>query len=65
VDPALAQRGLALFEVRSVYDTDGLGRMGDAVLADADLAPGCTEAIAKTGRPRPSTCARRWPTWRA
>lgn len=48
VDPGLAQRGLGLFEVRSVYDTDSLGRMGDAVLAAADLAPGCTEAIAKT-----------------
>jgi hypothetical protein len=48
VDAGLAQRGLGLFEVRSVYDTDGLGRMGDAVLAAADLPEGCTEAIAKT-----------------
>ncbi|MBL8334694.1 MAG: hypothetical protein JNM08_16405 [Rubrivivax sp.] len=48
VDAALARRGMALFEVRSVYDTDQLGRMGDAVLAPADLEPGCSEAIAKT-----------------
>jgi len=48
VDAALAQQGLALLEVRSVYDTDGLGRMGDALLAAADLAAGCSTAIAKT-----------------
>jgi hypothetical protein len=48
VDATLAARGLGLFEVRSVYDTDGFGRMGDAVLADADRGPGCTQAIAKT-----------------
>ena len=47
-DPALAAKGLGLLEVRSVYDTDGLGRMGDAVLSAADLAPGCSSAIAKT-----------------
>lgn len=48
VDAELARQGLGLLEVRSVYDTDGLGRMGDAVLAEADLGPGCTEAIPKT-----------------
>ena len=48
VDPVLAQQGLALLEVRSVYDTDELGRMGDAVLSAADLAAGCTTAIART-----------------
>jgi hypothetical protein len=53
VDATLAQQGLGLIEVRSVYDTDGLSRMGDAVLStsngsNADLAPGCTEAIPKT-----------------
>ena len=47
-DATLAQQGLGLLEVRSVYDTDGLGRMGDPVLAAADLAPGCTTAIPKT-----------------
>jgi hypothetical protein len=48
VDPTLAAAGLAQIEVRSVYDTDGLGRMGDPVLAAADLATGCAAAIAKT-----------------
>jgi hypothetical protein len=48
VDSALAAQGLGLLEVRSVYDTDGLGRMGDAVLAAADLPEGCTTAIPKT-----------------
>jgi len=48
VDPALAAQGLGLLEVRSVYDTDGLSRMGDSVLTGADLQPGCAAAIAKT-----------------
>jgi hypothetical protein len=52
VDAALAQQNLGLLEVRSVYDTDGLGRMGDAVIStangsNADLGPGCAAAIAK------------------
>ena len=47
VDPALAAQNLGLLEVRSVYDTDGLGRMGDAVLTAADLPAGCTTAIPK------------------
>ncbi len=48
VDPALAAQNLALIEVRSVYDTDGLGRMGDSVLTAADLPAGCTTSIPKT-----------------
>lgn len=48
VDAALAAQGLGLLEVRSVYDTDGLGRMGDAVLTAADLPEGCTTSIPKT-----------------
>jgi hypothetical protein len=48
VDAALAARDIGLLEVRSVYDTDDLGRMGDAVLTNADLRAGCTAAIAKT-----------------
>jgi len=48
VDPALAAQELGLLEVRSVYDTDGLGRMGDNVLTAADLGAGCAAAIAKT-----------------
>jgi hypothetical protein len=48
VDATLAAQNLGLLEVRSVYDTDGLGRMGDSVLAGVDLPAGCTTAIAKT-----------------
>jgi mono/diheme cytochrome c family protein len=48
VDETLAAQNLGLLEVRSVYDTDGLSRMGDAVLTAADLKTGCTTAIAKT-----------------
>lgn len=48
LDADLVAQGLGLLEVRSVYDTDGLGRMGDAVLADADLEGGCTQPIPKT-----------------
>jgi hypothetical protein len=48
VDPTLQAQNLGLLEVRSVYDTDGLGRMGDAVITAADLSNGCTVAIAKT-----------------
>lgn len=48
IDPTLAAQGLALIEVRSVYDTDGLERMGEPALAAADLPPGCTVGIAKT-----------------
>ena len=48
VDGDLAAKGLGLLEVRSVYDTDGLGRMGDPVLTAADLGADCSTAIAKT-----------------
>ncbi|HEX4586221.1 MAG TPA: hypothetical protein VH183_15435 [Burkholderiaceae bacterium] len=48
VDPALAAQGLGVIEVRSVYDTDGLGRMSDPILSASDLRPGCGTAIAKT-----------------
>jgi hypothetical protein len=48
VDADLASQNLGLLEVRSVYDTDGLGRMGDPILTATDLGAGCTTAIAKT-----------------
>jgi Hydrazine synthase alpha subunit middle domain len=48
VDATLAAQGLALIEVRSVYDTDGLDRMGERMLAAVDLPTGCTSGIAKT-----------------
>ncbi len=49
IDPALAAQGMALIEVRSVYDTDGLQRMGETVLTAADLPAGCARGIAQTG----------------
>jgi Hydrazine synthase alpha subunit middle domain len=51
VDLTLAAQGLGVIDVQSVYDTDGLGRMGAQVLAAADLRPGCTSAIAQTAPP--------------
>jgi hypothetical protein len=48
VDATLAAQNQGLLEVRSVYDTDGLGRMGDPVISAADLGAGCSVAIAKT-----------------
>ena len=40
VDADLAAQGLALIEIRSVYDTDDLGRMGNPVLSDVDVPSG-------------------------
>lgn len=51
VDPALAAQNLALIEVRSVYDTDGLGRMGEMMLTAADRPAGCARGIAMTTPP--------------
>lgn len=48
IDATLAARGLALIEVRSVYDTDGLQRMAEPVLVAADLPAGCARGIAQT-----------------
>ncbi|MBX3606178.1 MAG: PD40 domain-containing protein [Piscinibacter sp.] len=47
VDSMLAAQNLGLLEVRSIYDTDGLQRMGEPVIAAADLPAGCTTAIAQ------------------
>ncbi len=54
VDPTLAAANLGLLEVRSVYDTDGLGRMGDSVLTASDVPAGCATAIAKTAPSDPT-----------
>jgi hypothetical protein len=53
LDTNLASQNLGLLEVRSVYDTDGLGRMGDGMLTAADMGAGCTTAnsIPKTTPP--------------
>jgi len=48
VDTTLAAQNLALIEVRSVYDTDGLERMGEPMITAADLPAGCSVGIAKT-----------------
>lgn len=53
VDPdadvaALIAANQGTLEVRSVYDTDKLGRMSNSMLASADLAAGCTQGIAMT-----------------
>jgi Hydrazine synthase alpha subunit middle domain len=48
IDATLAAQGMALIEVRSVYDTDGLGRMGEGMLAAVDRPAGCTAGIAMT-----------------
>ncbi|MCX8005167.1 MAG: hypothetical protein N2688_09450, partial [Burkholderiaceae bacterium] len=53
LDSALAAQNLGLIEVRSVYDTDGLQRMGETMLAAADLPAGCSEGIAKMPRTDP------------
>ncbi|MFO1266580.1 MAG: hypothetical protein U1F67_07265 [Rubrivivax sp.] len=46
VDSTLAAQDIGLIEVRSVYDTDGLGRMGEGMLVAGDKAAGCTSGIA-------------------
>jgi Hydrazine synthase alpha subunit middle domain len=51
VDATLAAQGLGVLDVQSVYDTDGLGRMGDAILnlnAGSFDARSCATPIAKT-----------------
>jgi mono/diheme cytochrome c family protein len=45
VDPVMAAQNMALIEVRSVYDTDGLNRMAEGMLTAADRGAGCTQAI--------------------
>lgn len=47
IDADLAAQNMALIEVRSVYDTDGLGRMGESMLAPSDMPAGCSQGIAK------------------
>jgi hypothetical protein len=52
VDSALAARDMALIEVRSVYDTDGLNRMAEQMFVAGDKPAGCSVGIAmKTAVP--------------
>jgi hypothetical protein len=48
LDDDLADANLATIEVRSVYDTDGLRRMGEPMFTAADLPGGCGQGIALT-----------------
>jgi len=54
VDATLAAQNLGLLEVRSVYDTDGLGRMGAGALTAADAPAGCTSQIPMTASADPA-----------
>jgi hypothetical protein len=48
VDATLAAQRLGILDIRSIYDTDGMGRMGDPVISAHDLSSaGCSTAIAK------------------
>ena len=46
MDPALAAVDMGLIEVRSIYDTDGLGRMAEGMLVASDMGAGCSRSIA-------------------
>jgi len=48
LDSTLASQGLGTLDVRSVYDTDGLGRMSAAMLTAADATGTCTTLIPQT-----------------
>ncbi len=48
LDTTLASQGLGTLNVKSVYDTDGLGRMGAAMLTAADATGTCTTLIPQT-----------------
>jgi Hydrazine synthase alpha subunit middle domain len=48
VNASLAAVNKATIEVRSIYDTDGLNRMAEAVLVPGDLPANCTVGIAQT-----------------
>jgi hypothetical protein len=68
-NPTLAAQGLATLTVASVFDTDLLGRMGQGMLAAADLPAGCTNTTAtpanamipQTAPLDPQDTRRRWP----
>ncbi len=47
IDADLAAQDKALIEVRSIYDTDGLERMGEGMLVPSDMPAECSAGIAK------------------
>ncbi len=55
VDNDLKNANMGVLSVRSVYDTDGLGRMAEGMLAPADLPVGCSRGIAMTTPPADAT----------
>jgi hypothetical protein len=48
LDQTLAAQNMGTLDVRSVYDTDGLGRMGAQMLVAADQTGTCTTLIPQT-----------------
>jgi hypothetical protein len=54
VDPVLQAQDMALIEVRSVYDTDGLQRMAEPMFVAADRPAGCVRSIALTAATDPA-----------
>ena len=64
VDATLAAQNLGLLEVRSVYDTDGLGRMGERHAGRGRRCrPAAPSQIPKPRRSIRPTRAPRSPTW--
>ena len=45
LDDTLASQKMGTLNVKSVYDTDGLGRMGEGMLAAVDANAGCTSPL--------------------
>ncbi|MDP2004591.1 MAG: hypothetical protein Q8K45_02855 [Rubrivivax sp.] len=54
VDPVLKAQDMALIEVRSVYDTDGLQRMAEPMFVAADRPAGCVRSIPLTAPTDPA-----------
>ncbi len=48
LDATLASQNMGTLNVKSVYDTDGLGRMGSQMLVAADQTGACTTLIPQT-----------------
>jgi hypothetical protein len=51
VDADMVAANVGTLEVRSIYDTDGLGRMGERMLVARDRPAGCSVGIAMTAAP--------------